>query len=302
MVLPRSVRFEAAVKQQYVRDISDYRKYALLRALAAEGANRIGVCWMLTPSDGSTDGNKLVYLSQPEKHRTYNPALFDTLAHAAAEPDRRRLNTIEESGAIPSARYFNEPLSDDTIERQTYMDACLAAFAETDLVFFDPDNGLEVPSLRIGRKNSSKYVYLDEISAFFKAGKSVLIYQHFPRVEREAFVSACVERLRAVTPDAALWAFRTKPVVFLLVVQPGAKATLVEAAKTAASRWDPCFLVGTEVADSRIAPALAIDIAREGDELKPEAEDQTASTDQTDTSSPDLNPPSLLRRLLHRLV
>jgi hypothetical protein len=38
------------VKHQYVGDINDYRKYALLRALSAGGANRIGVCWMLTPA------------------------------------------------------------------------------------------------------------------------------------------------------------------------------------------------------------------------------------------------------------
>ena len=38
------------MKHQYVGDINDYRKYALLRALSAGGANRIGVCWMLTPA------------------------------------------------------------------------------------------------------------------------------------------------------------------------------------------------------------------------------------------------------------
>lgn len=251
MVLPRSVRFGAAMKQQYVGDVSDYRKYALLRALAAGGANRIGVCWMLTPSDASTDGNKLAYLTQPEKHRAFDPALFDILAHAAAELDRRRLDTIEESGAIPSARYFNEPLSDVAAERQAYMDACLAAFADTDLVFFDPDNGLEVPSLRAGRKNSSKYVFLDEIRTFYETGKSVLIYQHFPRVEREAFVTACVERLRAVAPDAALWAFRTKHVVFLLIIHLNANPAVAEAAKTAASQWDTSFLTGAEVTAPR---------------------------------------------------
>ena len=47
------------MKHQYVGDISDYRKYVLLRALSAGGANRIGVCWMLTPDDGGADGAKL---------------------------------------------------------------------------------------------------------------------------------------------------------------------------------------------------------------------------------------------------
>ena len=83
------------MKDQYVGDINDYRKYALLRALSSGGANRIGVCWMLTPSDGRSDGNKLAYLQQPERHRRVDPELFEILAHAAAEPDRRRLATLE---------------------------------------------------------------------------------------------------------------------------------------------------------------------------------------------------------------
>lgn len=40
------------MKHQYIGDINDYRKYALLRTLSADGVNRIGVCWMLTPDDG----------------------------------------------------------------------------------------------------------------------------------------------------------------------------------------------------------------------------------------------------------
>lgn len=51
----------ASVKHQYVGDVSDYRKYGLVRALSWGGANRVAVCWMLTPSDGSSDGGKLAY-------------------------------------------------------------------------------------------------------------------------------------------------------------------------------------------------------------------------------------------------
>ena len=38
------------MKEQYVGDENDYRKYALLRALAATGL-KLGVCWMLTPPE-----------------------------------------------------------------------------------------------------------------------------------------------------------------------------------------------------------------------------------------------------------
>lgn len=101
-MLPPKVDSEHAVKHQYVGDINDYRKYALLRALSANGHNRIGVCWMLTPDDGGVDGGKLGYLQQPERFRLFDPELFDILAHAASEPDRRRLQTIEGVGRFPA--------------------------------------------------------------------------------------------------------------------------------------------------------------------------------------------------------
>ncbi|MGB3900116.1 MAG: hypothetical protein WA973_16385 [Mesorhizobium sp.] len=231
------------MKHQYVGDISDYRKYALLRALSSGGANRVGVCWMLTPDDGGTDGGKLAYLQQPDRHRCFDPALFDILAHAAGEPDRRRLQSIEDSGAIAGALYYNETLPDDIVGRAAFMERCATEFHDAELVFFDPDNGLEV-SLPKGRKNSSKYLYLDEVAAFYEAGKSLLIYQHFPRVERKAFLASCTERLRGVAPGCAMWAFTTAHVVFFLLIQPESPARLSIAAVEACRSLDPAFVRG----------------------------------------------------------
>lgn len=231
------------MKHQYVGDINDYRKYALLRALSAGGANRAGVCWMLTPSDGSSDGNKLAYLNKPEQHRDHDPALFDVLAHTAAEPDRRRLQAIEDSSAVASATYFNELLPDNALGRRAFMDRCAFEFHSADLVFFDPDNGLET-TLAKGRKNSSKYVFLDELATFYASDKSLLIYQHFPRIERRAFIASCADRLRSVASGAAIWTFTTAHVVFFLLVHPDSRARLAIAAIEACGRWDASFIKG----------------------------------------------------------
>ena len=231
------------MKHQYVGDINDYRKYALLRALSARGANRVGVCWMLTPDDGGVDGNKLAYLGQPERFRHFDPELFDILAHAAAEPDRRRLHIVEDSGVVPCALYYNETLPDEVAGRAAFMERCASEFRDAELVFFDPDNGLEV-SLPKGRKNSSKYLYLDEVAAFYEAGMSILVYQHFPRGERKAFLASCTERLCGVAPRSAVWAFTTSHVVFLLLVHPESPARLAVAALKACQSLDPAFVRG----------------------------------------------------------
>ncbi|KRB16646.1 hypothetical protein ASD99_09940 [Mesorhizobium sp. Root695] len=231
------------MKHQYVGDISDYRKYALLRALSGGGVNRVGVCWMLTPSDGSSDGGKLAYLKQPERYRHFDPELFDILAHAASEPDRRRLQSIEDSGAIPNASYYNDMLPDDAACRTAFMERCASEFRDAELVFFDPDNGLEV-SLPKGRKNSSKYLYLDEVAAFYEAGKSLLIYQHFPHVERRTFITASASRLHAVAAGAAVWTLTTAHVVFFLLVHPESPTRLAIAAMEACNNIDPVFVRG----------------------------------------------------------
>jgi hypothetical protein len=243
----------AWVKEQYVGDISDYRKYALLRALSSDGANRVGVCWMLTPSDGSSDGNKLGYLEQSDRYRHFDADLFDTLARAASDPDRRRLYAIEESGAIPGAAYFNNLLPDDLAGRRAFIGGCLADFSASDIVFFDPDNGMET-TLAKGRKNSSKYVYLDELAAFYGNGKSLLIYQHFPRIERRVFITSRTDRLRGFAKDAAIWAFTTAHVVFFLVLHPESRSRLAVAAMEACGRWEPGFIKGEYLGRGSVVP------------------------------------------------
>lgn len=229
------------MKHQYVGDISDYRKYALLRALSKGGTNRIGVCWMLTPSDGRSDGEKRAYLGQPGAYRAFDPELFDILSRTASEPDRRRLQSIEHSGTIPGAVYFDDMLPDDVDGRRDYMERCLLQFKAVDLVFFDPDNGLET-ALPKGRKNASKFLYLDEAGAFYETGKSLLIYQHFPRIERSMFIASCIERLRAVAPGCTIWAFTTAHVVFFLLMHPESPARLAIAAMEMDDRWDAGFI------------------------------------------------------------
>lgn len=201
---------------------------------------------MLTPSDGSSDGGKLAYLQQADRYRHFDPALFDILAHAAAEPDRRRLQTIENSDTVPGASYFNDTLPDDFSGRSAFMDRCFSQLLDDELIFFDPDNGLEV-SLRKGRKNSSKYLYLDEVVTFYEDGKSLLIYQHFPRIERSTFLAYRTKQLRSVSNSCAIITFTTAHVVFFLLIHPESPSRIAFAAIEACKQWGPDFVRGEYV-------------------------------------------------------
>lgn len=232
------------MKEQYVGDINDYRKYALLRVLAQGGRLRTGVCWMLTPPDGRPDGNKTRYLREPARWRHYDPELFDLLRSVVADPGPARLRHIERSGIIPAAAYFNDILPDDKAGRRRFFDIVFDQFRLMDLIFLDPDNGLEVPSKPKGHKGSSKYIYRDEISIAYDAGASILIYQHFTRENRDQYLHRIGSDLAGVVVDAAIWAFRTPHVVFFLLIHPRHAAVLGQGARDAASRWDARFLTG----------------------------------------------------------
>lgn len=228
------------MKHQYVGDINDYRKYALLRALSAGGANRIGVCWMLTPPDGKTDGGKTKW---GEDMRRFDPPLSDFLQSINQHPERRNLWSVEQSGLL-DAMFHSEELPQATVERTVYMAECRAKFADADLVFFDPDMGIEKRSIRPGMKDSPQYLFLDEVAGFYGGGKSALIYQHFTREERSGFIALQVQRLRRTAGEAAIFAFTTAHVVFFLLVHPESPARLAIAALEACGLLDPSFVRG----------------------------------------------------------
>jgi hypothetical protein len=230
------------VKVQYFGDMNDYRKYALLGLLAKSGGFKIGVCWMLTPADDRQDGNKRSYIQQPGKWRAFDPVLFDLLATVKPKPALPDLLRIEREGLIPGTVFVNEMVPDSLSERKAFHQRCLFAFNGCDLAFFDPDNGLEIRSLPKGRKNSSKFVFEDEISDHFAAGRSVLIYQHYPRRPRTKFLVDIAARLSGALPRGSIWFFSTPHVAFVLVARSEHAQRVAQAADELARKWPAKFI------------------------------------------------------------
>jgi len=224
------------VKNQYFGDVNDYRKYGLLRVLVRSSGLRLLVSWMLTPDDGSGDGEFRRYLQEPRSLRACDPVLFDALADLTSG-STRAVSLIEASGLLPRATFFRDLVPDDRLGREGFGSRLVAASADADLVFLDPDNGIEVASRPVGRKGSSKYVSWSELDALWAAGKSLLIYQHFQREPRAAFSSAISAQLQARTGAPYLKAFHTPHVLFILVAQAAHQATITTSARDGLEAW-----------------------------------------------------------------
>ena len=224
------------MKNQYFGDVDDYLKYGILRCLAGAGW-RPGVCWMLTPDDTRTDGRRTAYLADPRRWRAHDPALFDALAAALGRPDGRDVRRMEEAGLLPGARFFRDPVPEATGPRHGWLAAAHAALHGADLIFFDPDNGLEVRSVSPGRRGSSRYLYWHEVEATWRAGASLLLFQHFPREPRGRVIPRLTGALAARTPGATVTALVTPSVLFLLASRAAHRSRLERARSAMGERW-----------------------------------------------------------------
>jgi len=225
------------MKNQYFGDVNDYRKYGLLRALQSTWDGSLLVAWMLTPDDGGRDGRFRSYLEAPETWAKYDPELFAGLADLLRSASQPSVSLIERSALLPRVRYHSAVVPDERMERDAWRDDLLRKARGVDLVFLDPDNGVEVPSKPVGRKRSSKYVTWQEIQALWEAGCSLLIYQHFRREARDAFARRRVSELRERTGAGFTEAFLTPHVLFLLVTQARHLERLASVDEVLSARW-----------------------------------------------------------------
>jgi hypothetical protein len=224
------------MKHQYFGDFNDYLKYGILRCFAESGF-RVGVCWMLTPDDGRPDGRKRRYLSYPNTWRSYDPTLFDVLSEALARLDGKHLCHAESGAVIPQARFFGGIVPNSRKERAVWFKQARLALSGTDLLFFDPDNGIEVPSKPLGRKDSSKHVYWEELNETWNGGVSLLVFQHFPRVKRDEYIPMLSHELAKNTPSSTVIPIRTSNVLFLLACRIDHRARAKRAIQLLGNRW-----------------------------------------------------------------
>ena len=191
---------------------------------------------MLTPDDLSRDGQKLQYLQAAPKWRHRDPELFDSLS-AVASRDDRSVSDVAAALLLPGARFHDELVPRDLRLRRLHFERTLEIANGSELLFFDPDNGLEVASCAPGRSGSEKYLLWSELTDAYQAGHSILVYQHFGRQKREPFVTALSERIANRTGACEVFAFQTAGVVFLLAPQHGATEWFAAAANEIVSRW-----------------------------------------------------------------
>ena len=186
------------MQDRYTGDVGDFGKYGLLRALRGNDSEalRLGVIWYRTDesiveADSGNDGKHIGYLSS-DKERDYRPCdppLYDHL-RGIVRRGERRVAEIEQSGLLgPDARFHDDYVPGpakraseharqaSVARRRQWVQDARRSTKDCDLLFLDPDNGLEIQSVRNTTFNAPKYVFLDEVKDLLGRGQSMVIYQ-----------------------------------------------------------------------------------------------------------------------------
>jgi hypothetical protein len=245
------------MQNRYVGDVGDFAKYGLLRHLMKDSELRLGIVWCLFDDEThNADGRHISYLKRPE-YRILDATLHSKLSRIVTSGSRT-VDRIAKNQILPrQTLYYDMLLCGASLDRKTrelsrinWVSAALDKTKSCQLVFFDPDNGLETASVSRHDGKGGKYIFWDELSKFWVRGQSLLIYHHLNRTASVAKQTETVRNKFAVRfPDAAAISYflfrRGSCRHFWLVVNKAHSGWLAERTEALCqSPWREYFEVG----------------------------------------------------------
>jgi hypothetical protein len=131
----RCINRRNSLKDQYAGDISDYLKFAFLRAIAKDD-RRLGVAWYYhTQHDGKTDGQHIEYKNEP-KWKKLDERVYNQLT-AMINPNVAKLQRLN---FWPKHTVFHREILVGKHHAE-WRRGMTDAMGEAEIVFLDPDNG-----------------------------------------------------------------------------------------------------------------------------------------------------------------
>jgi len=169
----------------YAGDIGDFCKYGLLRSiLNASNGKNLGINWYRT--DSEKKGTHYAYLELNNKRgqtlRKLDEILYASLS-PFSNPECRKISNVEEKNILPVKTITFNDFVPERYERESWHKRALQHLIKADIVFLDPDNGIEIPS----NPYSREHVRIAELMGYYMANKSVVFYAHRPHEDKTKF-------------------------------------------------------------------------------------------------------------------
>jgi hypothetical protein len=247
------------MQDAYAGDVGDFGKFILLDTLSrCCGGLKIGINWyyVSSPRVASNDGRHTGYLDPSNARfdlfRSCSPRIFDALSGLVASGNRT-VAALEALRLLPrTTRYFSAPIPLPGKPRSDWFAMSMRAFSGCDIVFLDPDNGIQPAGLGPRERRSAKYAFPDEIASYYQSGKSVIVYNHRDRSPKSRYDERfrIVANIPGIRGDVQIIRFRRYSVRdYLFLVQSSHRAGIRKALAALCS--PPLdFLCGKYIPDS----------------------------------------------------
>jgi hypothetical protein len=217
------------MQDNYVGDVGDYGKYGLLSQIleCSGGKVHLGVNWYKyedqNPKKG--DGKYTGYLDLKnengkkfEQYRCCFPELYQWLRVIVKDEKRRKIAEIENNQVIGDRiSFYSKPVNSPDLhhtqreeERNAWFIDSLESLKHSDIIFLDPDNGIQTDSLKKSHKWAGKYFFRDECRKYFASGKSLILYHHRNRKPKEKYDADIRKLHQAIDPSAKMFILRFK--------------------------------------------------------------------------------------------
>lgn len=183
------------MQDRYSGDVGDFGKFGLLRHLLNGTKYHLGINWYLYPNEKHNEDGKFIrYLTNPQ-YRQCDVELHQKLKSVVS--NTRCINALEnaqlfncETSYFSNAVDFYPDFPDQTkankekrlLLRTEWQSKAISALSDSNVLFLDPDNGLEIDSCKsLNQKKSGKFAYFNEINKFHKGKAFTVIYHHLNR-------------------------------------------------------------------------------------------------------------------------
>ena len=190
------------MQNRYTADVGDFGKYGLLRTLTGTHPTddqpllTLGIAWYLTPDlSHNADGRHTTYLSpSATNHRLYkacDPTLYAAMGHIL-QSGNRSVAAVQNAGIFDprTTIYFPQLLdypaiaapnhlitAERSARRQHWLSKAVHALRSRDIIFLDPDNGLE-PNIQPGHRDAHHHAFFDDLKAFRTHTQATLVVYH----------------------------------------------------------------------------------------------------------------------------
>jgi len=169
MTLSKKYLGNSKMQNKYFGDISDFYKYYFLRNICLD--YKLGINWCLIPNDDSNDGKHII--TKKKRLKNIDEKLYKIL-------EKSILNNNRNTKYIENGYFNNDTIFYNSVYEKYFLDGVYEEKAfnnliNQDIIFFDPDNGIEVPSTKAIDK--LKYVQYRTILKYWNNKKSMIIFQ-----------------------------------------------------------------------------------------------------------------------------